>query len=162
MSWLIVNFAIAGTIIPTLREKRVKSLGRLYNCSMKDTVAIPNTTSDLCSWLTMVDKSGLLGRFKSWIYQHTFLPRILWPLMIYDIKITTIMAMEKKSNSYQRRWWDLPRSISSIALYEPTNSLQLPFKGQMEEYMVTKMRGDDVLQLKGSQTSDSRYRSAHG
>ena len=46
------RFAIAGTIIPTLREKLVKGLGRLYNCSMKDTVAIQNTTRDLYSWLT--------------------------------------------------------------------------------------------------------------
>ena len=71
------RFAIAGTIIPTLREKPVKSLERLYNCSMKDTEAIQNTTRDLCSWLMMVDKSGLPGRFKSCIYHHTVLPRML-------------------------------------------------------------------------------------
>ena len=77
------RFAIAGSIIPTLREKPMKSLGRLYNYSMKVTVAtITNTTRDLCSWLTIVDKSGLPGRFKSWIYLHTILPRILWPIMI--------------------------------------------------------------------------------
>ena len=75
-------FAIAGIVIPTLREKLVKSLGRLNNCSMKDIVAIQKTTRDLCSWLTRVDKSGLPGRFKSWIYQLTILPRILWPIMI--------------------------------------------------------------------------------
>ena len=51
----------------------------------------------------------------------------------------TIIAIEKIS-SYLRRWLDLPRIPSSIALYGSTNTLQLPFKGQTEEYMVTKTR----------------------
>ena len=89
------RFAIAGTIIPNLGEKPVKSIGGLYNCSMKDTVAIQNTTRDICSWLTVVDKSGLPGRIKSWIYQHTILPRILWPIMIYDTTMKNIMALER-------------------------------------------------------------------
>ena len=70
------RFAIAGAIISTLREKPMKSLGKLYNCNMKDTVTIQKTTRDLCSWLTIVDKTDFPERFKSWIYQHTILPRI--------------------------------------------------------------------------------------
>ncbi|KAK0146618.1 hypothetical protein N1851_014073 [Merluccius polli] len=32
--------------------------------------------------MTAVDKSGLPGKFKAWIYQHGVLPRILWPLLV--------------------------------------------------------------------------------
>ena len=80
---------------------------------MKDTVAIKKTTRDLCSWLTMVDKSGLPERFKTWIHQHSILPRILWPIMIYDITMTTIIVREKIS-SYLHRWLGLPQSLSNI------------------------------------------------
>ena len=140
------RFAIACSIIPTLWEKTEKSLRRLYSCCMKDTIAILNTPSDLCSWLTMVDKSGLPGRFKSWIYQHTTLPRILWLIMIYDITMTMIIAIE--ISSYRRRCLGLPRSLSSITLYGSTNTLQLPFKRLTEEYMVTKTR--EVIMFKNS------------
>ena len=54
--------------------------------------------------------------------------------------------MEKKINSYLRRWLGLPQSLSSIALYGPTNSLQVSFKGLTEEYMVTKTR--EVMMFK--------------
>ena len=67
--------------------------------------------------------------------------------MIYDITMTTIIAMEKIS-SYLRRWLGLLWSLSSIALYGSTNTLQLPFKGLMEEYMVTKTR--EVMMFKNS------------
>ena len=40
--------------------------------------------------------------------------------MIYDITMTTIIAIEKKINSYLRRWLGLPQSLSSIALYGST------------------------------------------
>ena len=66
--------------------------------------------------------------------------------MIYDITMTTLIAMEKKINSYLRRWLGLPQSLSSFALYGPTNSLQVSFKGLTEEYMVPKTR--EVMMFK--------------
>ena len=68
--------------------------------------------------------------------------------MIYDITMTTITAMEKKISSYLRRWLGLLRSLSSIASYGSTKTLQLAFKGPTEEYMVTKTR--EVMMLKNS------------
>ena len=47
--------------------------------------------------------------------------------------MTTLIAMEKKINSYLRRWLGLPQSLSSFALYGPTNSLQVSFKGLTED-----------------------------
>ena len=56
--------------------------------------------------------------------------------------------MEKKISSYLRRWLGLPRSLSIIALYGSTNTLQLPFKGLTGEYMVIKTR--EVMMFKNS------------
>ena len=67
--------------------------------------------------------------------------------MIYDTMMTTIIAIEKIS-SYLRRWLGLSRILSCIALYGSTNTLQLPFKGLTEKYMVTKTR--EVMMFKNS------------
>ena len=142
------RFTVAGTVIPTLSEKPVKSLGKIFNCTLKDTSATREASIDLEAWLNKVDKSGLPGRFKAWIYQHAVLPRILWPLLIYDVPMSTVEALERKISGYLRRWLGLPRGLSSVALYGTSNALQLPFKGLSEEFMVSRTR--ETMQYRDS------------
>ena len=134
------RFSIAGTMIPTLSECPVKSLGKIFDTTLRDTNAVRAAVGDLALWLTRVDKSGLPSRFKAWIYQHAVLPRILWPLFVYDSPMTTVEAMERKINNYLRRWLGFPRSLSNAALYGSSNALRLPFKGLMEEFVVSRTR----------------------
>ena len=49
-------------------------------------------------------------------------------------------AMERKIKSYLWRWLGLPRSLSSATLYGTSNALQLPFKGLVEEFVVSQTR----------------------
>ena len=56
-------FCINGTPIPTLSEKPVKSLGKVFNSSLKDAASVQATCQDLESWLRAVDQSGLPGKF---------------------------------------------------------------------------------------------------
>lgn len=58
-------------------------------------MALSQMKSDLTAWLTAIDKTGLPGKFKAWIYQHGVLPRILWPLLVYKFPVTMIEALEK-------------------------------------------------------------------
>ena len=76
------------------------------------------------------------------------MPRILWPLLVYTVPITTVEAMERKISSYLRRWLGLPRSLSSSALYGTSNILQLPISGLAEEFMVSRTR--EALQYRES------------
>ncbi|KAK0150652.1 hypothetical protein N1851_008245 [Merluccius polli] len=94
------------------------------------------------------DKSGLPGKFKAWIYQHGVLPRILWPLLVYEFPITTVEGFERRISRYLRRWLGLPRSLSSIAVYGQNNRLKLPISSLNEEFMVTRVR--EVLQYRES------------
>ena len=110
------RFTIAGEFIPTVTEKPVKSLGKWFDSSTKDQAAIKGIGGDLDDWLRKIDKSGLPGKFKAWLYQHTILPQILWPLMLYEVAITTVEGMERKISGYLRRWLGLPKSLSSLAL----------------------------------------------
>lgn len=64
------RFSIAGTSIPTISEKPIKSLGKFFDCSLRDTASIKNTREELEGWLNDVDKYDLPGKFKAWVYQH--------------------------------------------------------------------------------------------
>ena len=63
-----VRFTVAGETIPTLSEKPIKSLDKTFNSSLKDTAANQKTIKDLEEWLTKIDKSGLPGQFKAWLF----------------------------------------------------------------------------------------------
>ncbi|XDV32997.1 hypothetical protein PO909_003607 [Leuciscus waleckii] len=118
---------------------------------MKDTAAIRATNLELEDWLAGVDKSGLPGNFKAWIYQHGILPQIIWPLLIYEVPISTIEGFERRVSRFLRKWLGLLRSLSSIALYGQNNKLKLPISSLNEEFKVGHAR--EVLQYRESQDS---------
>ncbi|XP_039504261.1 uncharacterized protein LOC120460516 [Pimephales promelas] len=134
------RFMLGDTRIPSVSEKPVKSLGKLFTHNLKDTAARKGTSDDFDTWLLAVDKSGLPGRFKAWIYQHGILPRLLWPLRIYEVPITTVEGFERKVSRFLRRWLGLPRSLSSIAFFGHNTKLQLPLSSLAEEFKVTRAR----------------------
>ncbi|KAL7868065.1 hypothetical protein SRHO_G00094490 [Serrasalmus rhombeus] len=74
-----------GTAIPTITENPVKSLSEVFDGSLRDSTSIQLTCAEVDGWLKSVDKSDLPGKFKAWVYQHGFLPRILRPLLIYAV-----------------------------------------------------------------------------
>ena len=88
------RFKLSSETIPTIREKPINSLRKRIDRSLRYTIAIQDTKDYLEKWLTKVDKSGLPGRFKAWIYQHAILPKVLWPLSIYEFTMNHIEQME--------------------------------------------------------------------
>ena len=97
-------FNITGTAIPTVSEKPVKSLGKVFDCSLRDTTSIHSTCTELDGWFKSVDKSGLPGMYKAWVYQYGIFPRILWPLLVYAVPISTVETLEGRVSSHLRRW----------------------------------------------------------
>ena len=95
-------------------------------------------------WLLSVDESELPGKFKVWIFQHGILPRILWPLMLYDFLLYTVEKMESKFGNRLRQWLGVPPSFSNAALYRKDIKLVLPMS-LVEEYKVTKTRAEITL-----------------
>lgn len=43
-----------------------------------------------------INKQDTHHKFKAWLYQHDFLPRILWPLLVYEVPVSTVEALEGK------------------------------------------------------------------
>lgn len=150
------RFSLGETQIPSVTERPVKSLGKMFDCTLKDTASIRPANQELEGWLAATDKSGLPGTFKAWIYQHGILPRILWPLLVYEFPISTVEGLERRISSHLRRWLGLPKSLSSIALYGNTNRLTLPISSLCEEFKVSRTR--EVLQYEES--SDQKVSQA--
>lgn len=86
-----------------------------------------------------MERSGLRGKYKIWGYQHGILPRLLWPLLVYEVPLTIVEALERKINNYLRRWLSVPKSFCSIGLYSSGSKLQLPITSVVEEFKATKV-----------------------
>lgn len=89
------HFTFGSTQILSITNKPVKSLGKVFDCSLKDTAAIQSINQELEAWLAKVDKSSLPGKFNAWVFKHGIFPRILWPLMVYEVPISTVEGFER-------------------------------------------------------------------
>lgn len=59
--------------IPTIKENPIKCLGKWYDNILSDKNNISDTEKQADELLRRIDRSGLPGKFKSWIYQHGLL-----------------------------------------------------------------------------------------
>ncbi|XP_061185889.1 uncharacterized protein LOC133193994 [Saccostrea echinata] len=150
------RFKIDGETIPTVSEEPVKCLGKFFNDTLTDRQNVKETCRQLNEWMKTLDKSGLPGKYKAWIYQHGILPRLLWPLLVYDVPLTIVEGMETIASRYLRRWLGVPRSFSSVGLYSSGTKLQLPLKSITEDFKETKVRQHLLLQ----NSKDERVRTA--
>ncbi|GFO49170.1 reverse transcriptase [Plakobranchus ocellatus] len=92
------TFTVAEQQIPTVSQEPVKSLGRWYDSTMKDTRRGAETLELASESLLAINKCGLQGKFKIWYLQFILIPKLLWPLLVCDICSTTGEAIEDKIN----------------------------------------------------------------
>ncbi|KAK0139194.1 hypothetical protein N1851_024122 [Merluccius polli] len=109
-----------------VQEKLVKSLGKWYRADLNDKESVKEMLIQAETWITSLEKSGLPGKYKAWGYQHGVLPRLLWQLLVYEVPVSTVEGLERKMNTYLRRWLGFSRSFCSISLYSTGSKLQLP------------------------------------
>ena len=134
------RYFINGDPIPTVREEPVKSLGRLYKLPLTDRhwgLELEKTTTDS---LRMIDKVDLPGKLKVWLYQHGLLPRLMWPLQVYEVALTRVETIQQHINKFLRKWLGVPPGFTTVGLYSKTAMLQLPIASVVEEYKVAKVR----------------------
>ena len=134
--------------MPSIMDRPIKWHGKWYDISLKDTNHISRTKNQLQDGLKLIDKTGLPGKFKAWLYQHGLLSRLLWPLMLYEIATSTVEGFYRLINRHLRRWLGVPPSFTSVGLYGRTNQLKLPMTAIVEEFNVAK--GRLVVTLKQS------------
>ncbi|GFO24705.1 reverse transcriptase [Plakobranchus ocellatus] len=132
------TFKVAEQQIPTVSQEPVKNLGRWYDSSMKDTRRGAETLELASESLLAINKCGLQGKFKIWCLQFMLIPKLLWPLLVYDICSTTVEAIEAKINKYTRKWLGVPPGLPDVAMYCRKAKLKLPMKYILEKYKCGK------------------------
>ena len=152
-----IHFKIEGDKIPTVREKPVKSLGRLYSIPLTDRHRGTGVQSVALKGLKSIDKTCLPGRMKAWCYQHGLLPRLLWPLQMYEIAISRVERIQQYSNKYLRKWLGAPPCFSKVGLYTNSGNLQLPISSLVEEFKIGKVR----LHMTMKDSADEIIRKAY-
>ena len=136
-------FKISDERIPTVSEARVKSLGKMFDDTLKDGNNKLSVIAQIEKWLLSVDESELPGKFNVWIFQHGILPRILWSLMLCPL--STVEKMESEISNRLHQWLGVPPSFSNAVLYGKDVKLVLPMSSLVEEYKVTKARAETTL-----------------
>ena len=82
---LSVSSSAKSENIPSIINNPVKFLGRLITFDLKDTDQIKSFSLAVSKGLSLIDKSPHRGVHKVWILQHLLVPRLRWPLLIYEI-----------------------------------------------------------------------------
>lgn len=134
-----VRFCIGDDPIPKVSEQPVKSLGRWYNASLRDKDQVKKIKQDMTISLENINKTLLPGKLKLWCLQFWLLPRVMWPLTIYEVPITTVEKMERSVPSYVKKWLGVPRCLTNISLYGK-GVLELPITSLIDEYKCSKVR----------------------
>ena len=129
-----------GKPITSITEKPVKYLGKSYNMKMDEKEQIEQTVNQAKSELKMIEKCRLPGRYKGWIVQHMLLPRIMWPLSIYNVPVSKVEEIQGKITTSLKRWLGLPKSLSTDCFYSKSTKVQLPYTALTEEVKVAKAR----------------------
>ena len=114
---------IQGEDIPSITDNPVKCLGKWFDDSLNEKANVLRIKTQLQEGLQKIDRSGLPGKFKAWLFQHGLLLRLMWPLMLYEITTTTVEMLEKTISKHLRRLLGVPPSYSSIDLYWKTTQL---------------------------------------
>ena len=77
-----IESAIDDNVVPTIREKSVKSLGHSYSLSLTDR----HRWQDLLKQL----KDEFLSIYKLWSVYFGLIPRLAWPMQIYEVSLSRI------------------------------------------------------------------------
>ena len=136
---------INGKAIQPIQEEPVKYVGKWYNASLNERKQIEGIVNGVKMDLKKVEKCRLPGRYKSWMVQHMMMPRLMWPLSIYNVPMTTVEKIQKLITTSLKRWLGLPLKLSTACFYSKTSKLQFPYTELVEEVRVAKARNQVTL-----------------
>ncbi len=131
---------VQGEVIPNIQGNPIRCLGKWYDESLSDKNSISSTRKQVEEWLKKIDKYGLPGKNKCWIYQHGLLRDSCGFSLVYEVLLSTVEEMERKFNKHLRRWLGIPPSFTSLGFYIRPGQLQLPLSLVVEEFKVAKCR----------------------
>ena len=78
-------------------------LNILNDFSVSDKHSVGKFVTEVLSGLKLIGKSSHKGIHKVWILQNMLIPRLCWPLLIYEISISVVNCIEHKISSFLRK-----------------------------------------------------------
>ena len=134
------SLKLGGETITPIQDKPVKYLGKEYKANLNESEQIQDVQRNLKIELKKIDKCRLPGRYKCWMVQHMLIPRLMWPLTIYNMPLTKVEELQKKITISLKKWMGIPKNFSTDCMYSKSSRLKLPFSSITEEYKATKAR----------------------
>ena len=55
----------------------------------------------------------------------SLMPRIMWPLTVYEEAMSHVQAMERKINKHMKKWLGVPNNLSNVAIHSSKAKLTL-------------------------------------
>ena len=138
----------SSQVIPSIHTNPIKFLGRVVNGALNDKKSVADIEKKLNEGLKLIHRSKLGGKEKLWILSNLLIAKIRWPIMIYEISITTCLKLERRTSYFIRKWLRLPQSISTVALYSTSSPCALPLISLSSLVKNAKVSG--YLQLRDS------------
>ena len=139
------DIKIDEKVITSIQDMPVKYLGKQYNASLGEKDQIKLVEYNLKSDLKKIERCKIPGRYKCWIVQHMLIPKMMWPLNIYNIPLSKIEELQKKITGALKRWLKIPKSFSTDCLYSTSTKLRLSYSSLTEEYRASKARNQVTL-----------------
>ena len=134
------NIKINGKPIQSIQEAPVRFLGKWYNASLNERDQIEGIVKGVKADLKKVERCRLPGRYKAWMIQHMLMPRLMWPLSIYNVPMTTVDLIQRLITQSLKRWLGLPKTLSTACFYSKSAKLQFPYTELSEEVKAAKAR----------------------
>lgn len=98
------SLQVHGTqVIPYIEDNPIKCLGKWFNVSLTDAANVAEAVKQTEEWLKRIHKFLLPSKFKTWLYQHGLLPRLLWVFTVYESPMLVVEVIERKTNKHLRR-----------------------------------------------------------
>ncbi len=127
------------------------SVGAVKRATCQKPGQVQQVRQDITDSLENINRTLLPGKLKLWCLQFGLLPRVTWPLTIYELPITTVEKMERTMTSYVKKWLGVPRCLTNISLYGK-GVLELPITSLTKEYKCSKVRLQITLKDSRDQT----------
>ena len=132
-------FVVDGVAIPSLQDKSLRTLGRVYDTSISDRHCKAELEVKVVGGLKKLDRCHARGAMKLWALHHILLEQVRWDLMVYELPVSFVEGLEKTVNRFTRKWLGICRNVTDVALYSKRSPCPLPLQSLVHMFKATKV-----------------------
>jgi hypothetical protein len=109
----------------SLQYDHFKELGRFISVDLKENKIRAEIRKRFLDDMEKVERSGVNGLCKLFLYQHFIVARLSWPFLVHDLCLTFANELEEIATKRLKAWSGLYRSADVGALYRQREHLGL-------------------------------------